>query len=238
MKKHIFKIIIGIIIIIVVALFSFRHIIIGHALKITISKKTNETISLDIGNVYYDILNSSVSFSNSELLFKNTFINKEKTIELSELRFNEIKINNLSIIRLLFKQEVVANKIIIDKPSLWFMENHNPKPFKEKPKEIINSLKQHHDILKNLVVIVNEIEITHGKIDLKSLINNKNHSGSVEFKLLLKKINTSKDNNFEKDEILFAEEHFVKLSKFNYTLPNGDKIITHYQMVTKLILTQ
>jgi len=224
MKKHIFKIILGIILFVGIALFSFRHVIVGHALKITISKKTNETISLKIGNIYYDILNSSVSFSNSELVFSNTYINEEKTIELSELKFDKIQINNLSILRLLFKREVVANKFIIAKPSLWFMENHNPKPFKEKPKEIINSLNQHHDILKNLVVIVNEIEITHGKVDLKSLIDNKEHSGSVEFKLLLKKINTSKKQNFDNNTILFAEEHFVKLSSFNYMLPNGDKI--------------
>ncbi|MFK5857521.1 MAG: hypothetical protein QM503_15430 [Bacteroidota bacterium] len=224
MRKKILIIIIGIVLLVVIAIFSFRHIIVGHALKITISKKTNQTISLDIGEVYYDILNSSVSFSNSELLFNNTFLNEEKTIELSELKFDQVKIDNLSILRLIFKREVVADKFTVAKPSLWFMKNNNPQPFKEKPKEIIKSLKKHHDILKNLTVIVGEIEITHGKIDLKSIINNEEHSGSVEFKLLLKKINTSNKQDFDEDKILFAEEHFVKLSKFNYTMPNGDNI--------------
>ncbi len=224
MKKRILLFFGVIILIIGIALLLFRHTIIGHALKVSINKKTDQTISLKIGEVYYDIINSTVSFTDSELLFNNTFLNKDKTIELSQLKFDEIKIYDLSIIKLIFKREVIADKFTIAKPSLWFMENHNPKLFKEKPKEIINSLKQHHDILKDLTVIIGEVEITHGKIDLKSIINKKEHNGSVEFKLLLKKINTSKKQSFDEDKILFAEEHFVRLSNFNYTLPNGDKI--------------
>ena len=224
MKKRILIIFISLLVIIGIALFSFRHVIIGHALQITISKKTDKTISLDIGDVYYDIFNSSVSFSNSELLFNNTYLNQEKTIELSQLKFDKIEIDNLSILKLIFKREVIAKKLIITKPSLWFMENHNPTPFKEKSKAILKSLKQHHDILKNLTIIVDEVEITHGMVDLKSLIAKKEQNGSVEFKLLLKKINTSIKQDFNKTKILFAEEHFVKLSNFNYTLPNGDII--------------
>jgi len=224
MKKYILLSIIVIILIVGVVLLIFRHTIIGHALKVSINKKTDQNISLKIGEVYYDILNSTVSFTDSELIFNNTFLNEEKTIELSELKFDEIKIYDLSILKLIFKRQVVANKFTISKPSLWFMENNNPQLFKEKPKEIIRSLKQHHDILKNLTVIIGEVEITHGKIDLKSIINKEKHNGSVEFKLLLKKINTSKKQSFDDDKILFAEEHFVKLSNFNYTLPNGDKI--------------
>ena len=103
MKKYISIFIISIVVIIVIALLVFRHAIIGHALKVSINKKTNQTISLNIGDIYYDILNSTVSFTNSEFLFNNTFLNQNKTIELSQLKFDEIKINNLSVYQLIFK---------------------------------------------------------------------------------------------------------------------------------------
>lgn len=224
MKKRIFIIILSIILIAGVTLFLFRHVIIGHAFKVTISKKTNKTITINIGHVHYSVINSSVSFTDSKLSFNNTYLNKEETIELSELKFDEIKFDGLSLLNLIFKREVIADKFIVAKPSLWFSENDNPIPFKKRPKEIINSLKEHHDILGNLTIIVDEIEITNGIIDLKSIINAEEHSGSVEFKLLLKNFNTSKENVFDEDRILFAEDHFVKLSNFNYTLPNGDKV--------------
>ncbi len=223
MKRN-YIIILSIILIVGITLFSLRHAIIGHAFKITISKKTNETVTLDIGHLDYSLFNSTVSFTDSKLSFKNTYINEEKTIELSELKFDGIELEGLSLLHLIFNRTVIANKFIVAKPSLWFSENNNPIPFKKKPQEIIKSLKKQPGILKNLTIVVDEIEITNGTVDLSSLVNKEDHSGSVEFKLLLKNFNTSEESLFHKDRILFAEEHFVKLSNFDYTLPNGDKV--------------
>ena len=206
----------------VIALFFSRHAIIGHMLKISINKKTDKTITLDIGNVDYDVFNSTVSFTNSEFLFSNTYLNKTKTIELSELKFSKIEIYKLSVFRLLFYREVIAQKIIIDAPALWFSEKHKTKAFKEKPKEIIKSLHENHDILKSLVVIVDEFIITNGKIDLNSIIDGEKQNGSVEFTVSLKNINTSKKLSPNENRLLYAEDHFVKLSNFNYSLINGD----------------
>lgn len=222
--KRKYIIIIAIVLTLVIVLFSLRHAIIGHALKITISKKTNETITLKIGHVNYSLINSSVTFSDSELSFNNTYLNKDETVELSELTFDEIRLEGLSLFRLLFKHEVIAKKFTVSRPSLWFSEDNNPIPFKERPKEIIEHLNKHPGLLGRLTIIVDEIEITNGIIDLKSFINNEEHSGSVEFKLLLKNFNTSKESLLDEERILFAEDHFVELSNFNYTLPNGDEI--------------
>ena len=224
MKKRILIIIAVVVLIIIVALFSLRHFVIGHAIKISISKKSNENITLNIGNVNYSMINSSVSFIDSDLSFSNTYLNKEKTIELSELKFDEIKLEGLSLLHLIFKREFIAHKILIKKPSLWFSENDNPIHFKEKPKEIVNSLKEQPDLLGNLTIIVDEFEIINGMVDIKQLIDSEEHTGSVEFRLLLKDFNTSEENIATEDRFLFAEKHFLKLSNFNYFLPNGDKI--------------
>ncbi len=223
-KKHILTIAIVIIAITGSVLFIFRHEIIEHAIKISIRKKTHETISLNIGDVYYDVFNSTVSFTNCDLLFNNIYINSEKTIKLSILRFANINIDGLSLFSLLFERKIIADKFIITKPSLWFNENNNPIYTKEKPKKILESLQSHQDILKNLTVIVGEVEITDGTIELKSLLNNKIQSGSVDFKLDLKKINTTKNLYQDKDRLLFAEEHILTLTNFNYTLPNGNEL--------------
>jgi len=222
--KRKYIIIIAVTLIAVFALFSLRHIIVGHVFKITISKKTNKTITLNVGQVHYSIFKSSVSFTDSKLAFNNTYLNKDETVELSELNFDEIRLEGLSVFHLIFNREVIATKFTVSKPSLWFSEDNNPMPFKERPKEIIEHLKKHPGLLGNLTIIVDEIEITNGMIDLKSLIDNEEYSGSLKFKLLLKNFDTSKESVFEEDRVLFAEEHFVELSDFNYTLPNGDQI--------------
>ena len=207
-----------------IALFLFRHVIIGHALKISINKKTKQTVALNIGDVHYNVLNSSVTFVNSDLSFNNIYVNKEKTIELSELKFDEISLHGISVFRLIFKEELVASKFFVAKPTFWFEENHNPQQFKKRPREIVKSLKQHSDLLGDFVIIVDEIEITHGNVDLTSLIDLDDHSGSAKFKLLLRNFNTSKEQIFEEDRFLFAKEHFFKLSNFNYSLPSGDQL--------------
>ncbi|NQU34433.1 MAG: hypothetical protein HQ521_14470 [Bacteroidetes bacterium] len=224
MKKRIWLILLSIILVIFIALFLFRHIIIGHALKISINKKTKQTVALNIGDVHYNILNSTVTFANSDLSFNNIYLNKEKTIELSQLKFDEISLHGISVFRLIFKEDLVAKKFFVAKPTFWFEENHNPQQFKKRPREIVKSLKEHSDLLGDLVIIVDEIEITHGNVDLTSFIDSDNHNGSAKFKLILRNFNTSKEHIFEEDRFLFAKEHFFKLSNFTYSLPNGDQL--------------
>ena len=222
MKKKALIIFLSLILVILATLFFLRHEIIGHVFKISISEKTRSTVELNIGHLYYDIFSSTVTLKNSDLSFNNIYVNKEKTVVLSDFNFNELRLVNLSIIKLIFKHEVIAAGFIIDTPSLWFQEDNNPRPFKEKPKEIIKSLKKHPDLLGDLKIVVGEIEIIHGKVDLTSIIDEDENKGSVEFKLLLKDINTAEESIFNESSFLFAKHHLFKLSKFNYSLPNGD----------------
>ncbi|MBC8319327.1 MAG: hypothetical protein H8E34_01255 [Bacteroidetes bacterium] len=224
MKKRIFIIVVAVVLILGIILFLLRNVIIGHAFEVSINKKTNQTITFNIGHVDYSIINSSISFTDSKFSFNNTYINKEETVELSEFKFDELKLEDFSLFHLIFNRALIAKKFIIEKPSSWFRENNKPLHFKEKPKKIIRSLKEHPGLLGNLIIKVDEIEITHGKVDIKSLFDNEDHDGSVEFKLLLKNFDTSKEQIFKEDRFLFAKEHFVKLSNLIYTLPNGDQV--------------
>ncbi len=214
---------ISVLLAIVTTLFGLRHAIIGHAFKVSISKKTNQTITFNIGNAHYSVINSSISFTNSDFTFSNTFLNKERTIELSEIKFDELKLEGLSLLHLLFKNELIASKFIISDPLLGFHENNNPIHFHEKPNEIIGSLEKHHDVLGNLTIIVDEIEITHGEVDIMSMLLGEEHDGSVEFTFLIKDFRTSKEKNDE-NRTFFAKNHFVKLNNFYYSFPNGDII--------------
>lgn len=224
MKKRILIVLSAIIFLFIVAIFFLRHEVIGHVFEVSISKKSNKTISLDIGHVYYSILNSSITIDHSKLLFNNTFINDKKTIELSELKFDKIELDGMSLLDLIFEREFIAKKLIIANPSLWFSENDNPRPFKEKPEEIVRSLKDNTSLFGDLTIIVDEFEIINGVVDIKQLIKSEEHNGSVRFRLLLKHFNTSKEKLANEDRFLFAENHFVKLSDFIYHLPNGDII--------------
>lgn len=224
MKYRVLIIILTIIFLSIVTVFIMRHKIIGHAFKVSIREKTNSTVELNIGHLYFDLFSSTVTITNSDFAFQNVYVDEKKSISLSELKFDELSLENLSLFKLIFRHEFIANKVIIDKPSFWFLENNNPKPFRERPKEIIGSLKKHPDMLGSLVVVIGEIEITHGKVDLSSIIDDDENKGSVEFKLLLKDINTQDKELFTEESFLFARHHFFKLSNFNYLLPNGDRL--------------
>ncbi len=221
--KRTYIIIIAVLLVVITVLSGLRHVLIGHAFKVSINKKSNQSITFNIGNAYYSIINSSISFTNSDFSFNNAYLNKEKTIELSVIKFDELKLEGLSLLHLLFKNELIASKFIISNPLLNFHENDNPIHFHEKPKEIIGSLKKHPDILGDFTVIVDEIEITHGEVDIMSMLLGAEHDGSVEFTLLIKDFSTSKEKT-DKNRTFFAKNHFVKLNNFNYSFPNGDII--------------
>lgn len=217
-------VILSTILVIFIVLFYFRHAILRHAFKITIKEKTNSTVIFNIGDLTYNVFNSTVTFRNSDFTFSNVSVNKERSIDLSNFQFNELKISNLSIFKLLFHHELIANKLLVDNPSLWFKQNNNPQPFKEKPKEIITGLRNNPNLLGDLVIIIDELEITHGKVDLTSLIEDKNHKkASVGFKLLLKNINSTTHSFFNEQSFMFARNHFFTFSDFIYEQENGNR---------------
>ena len=222
MKKRWLVVIVSVIVFLFLLIYMLRHVIVAHGFEVSISEKTNQKVVFNIGDVNYHILSNTVSFSNSNLTFSNVFVNSNKTVELSELEFGELQFKNISIIKLLFHQDVIAEKLLISNPSVWFKQKNNPVLFKEKPREVLKTLKQYSGIFGKLKMIFDEIEITHGKLDLNSSSSDIYNYGSVEFMLLLKDFDTS--DTVDSTRLLFAKDHFVKLSNFDYRMLNGDSI--------------
>ncbi len=213
---------VSVVTLLLVVLFLLRHILIGHALEVSIKKKTNQTLTFNIGDVKYNILSNTVSFDNSNFTFSNLYIDKNKSIQLSEFAFDELEFKGLSVLKLIFEREVVADKLMVISPGFWFKQQDNPVPFREKPREIIKTIKQHPNVLGDLVVKINEIEIANGSMDLKADSSYAGHKGSVDFHLLLKDFNTTKSEDTSR--LFFAKEHFVSLSDFGYYRADGDSV--------------
>ncbi|MFA5419261.1 MAG: hypothetical protein WC341_12465, partial [Bacteroidales bacterium] len=73
---------VGIVIALLITVIIMRHEIMGHALTIAISKKTNQQVTLYLDSVDFRILSSTVYLKNAVFSFNNLALNKQKTLEL------------------------------------------------------------------------------------------------------------------------------------------------------------
>ena len=224
MKYKFLKILLLFIVILLAGLYVFRHAILSHAFKISISEKTNKTVELQIGHLYYDMLGSTITFKDSRFKYHNIYVDKKQSIVLSDFKFAELTVEHLSVYKLIFHREFIADKISLVEPSFWFSQKDKKQQFQEKPKEVIKGLKENPKILGNLVVIVNEIIISKGHVDLTSIVGSGKEKSYVEYTLMLKDFNTQKENIFDENSFLFSNKHLLKLTNFDYHFPNGDSI--------------
>lgn len=201
-----------------------RHDILKHAFQISISKKTNQMVEFVIGDLEFDIVNSRISISKSNFEFQNIYINEEKTISLNRFDFNDIVLEGLSLYKLIFYRDIIAKKFTVSDPTFWFKQDETDMRFQENSRQIIRGLQHHPELLGNLVVKVDEIEITQGKIDIHRVFGNNETNGVVNFRLLLKDFNTENEDIFSENKFLFAEHHFLGLYDLNISLENGDDI--------------
>lgn len=224
MLKKIFVVIALVVVLAAIVAFIFRHEILRNALQVTIDRKTNETVEFVIGDLSFNVWKSEITFDKSSFHLNNVYVNKQKSIEINEFTFDELSVVGLSIYHLIVDKEIIADDFIIINPKLLFSEGKDQVKFHEKPEKVIEGLKEQPKLLGDLVIKVNKIEILEGKIDMAESKESDSVTGTVRFKLVLRDFNTQSEDLFNENRVLFAKEHFFKLSDFQYSFPNGDTI--------------
>ena len=203
-----------------------RHEIVGRALTMSISKKTNNHITLEIDSVAYQVLSSTIILKNAVFHFDSLELNKQNTLQLEELRFGEFEMSHISILRLILYREIKARSLFINKPSSSIRSEKGEDTTSIRPEEIIEQINNNKHLFNELVINIEEININGGHFLLeKQELENKS---TFHFDYGFKLHQFSSDKNLFSDStrFLFSKKMLIKLENIRYIHPTGESIST------------
>jgi len=202
-----------------------RHQIIGHALTVTISKKSDINISLKVDSLDYGILSSTIMLYNAALHFDSLELNEEHNLRLRELRFSKIEMSGISLFRLLIFREIVADRLLVSAPSSLLTSNNQSTPAQVNPQDILNGLNKNKNLFGNLIIHIRQIQLSGGRFLMEKKHPNGVSTLGFDYGIQLRQFNTGKALFSDTTRFLFSSQMQVKLDSLHYINPFGDGIV-------------
>ncbi|MDP2671954.1 MAG: hypothetical protein Q8O68_00400, partial [Candidatus Daviesbacteria bacterium] len=217
---------VGIVIALLITGMVMRHEIMGHAITITISKKTNQQVTLYIDSVDFRILSSTVYLKNAVFSFNSLVLNKQKTLELEELRFGEIKMSGISVLRLLIFRRIKANSLVVSEPSSRMKSMNNVESQPVPPNEIIEQIQNNSSIFGKLKIQIEDVHIRAGHFRMEKMDFDKKSTLDFDYGINLHQFDTRSKLLKDTTRLFFSDEMLIRLKNIRYANPSGESLFT------------
>ncbi len=223
MKKAIkvFLYIFGSLVLIVLLVFLFHSSIIKFSLKKLITNKSNGKVELTLDSFSFNPYDGTIVIEKPGLILENIYMNETKSIKLDKVLFEKIVINKLDIRALVFDRNILAEKLLIDKPEFWLTEQGNESKSSFHPDKLINALNQNSDMFSRIIFRINDIEIHYGSIMLAEYTSPDTDPGLVDFTIMLDHFDSQPEDSLPGNRILFSDEFRFRLRNLHKELNSG-----------------
>ena len=130
-------------------------------------------------------------------------------------------IEDISILDVLLDRKILAGKLIIKKPVIWFEEQEGEEKPSFDPDKLLQTLNQSPSEMTKLDITIKVIEIQYGSLSVANEKNDKYRTGYVDFKLILHNFSTQPSPDTAKKKILFSDNFLFKIKNLQKLFPSG-----------------
>ena len=190
-RSKILLISLGVIALLFITIYIFKAGIIVYFLRTAILKQSDGDINLNIKDIQINWIDREISLVEPDLEFKNRYLDSAQTINMTRLVFNRIELDKLHLRSLIFDELFIADKLIIDKPSIYFTEEAGKEQLSIHPEKFLGSFGKGSDNQKRLDLEIAEVEVKYGSIRIKQDTSHKDEPEIIDFTIILKNLNTN-----------------------------------------------
>ncbi|MFA5419703.1 MAG: hypothetical protein WC341_14725, partial [Bacteroidales bacterium] len=189
-------------------------------------KENNQQVTLYLDSVDFRILSSTVYLKNAVFSFNNLALNKQKTLELEELRFGEIKMSGISALRLLFFRRIKANSLVVSGPSSRMKSTNNVESQPVPPNEIIEQIQNNSSVFGKLKIQIEDVHIRAGHFRMEKMDFDKNSMLDFDYGINLHQFDTRLKLLKDTTRLFFSDEMLIRLKNIRYANPSGESLFT------------
>jgi hypothetical protein len=206
-RAHKILIVIGAFILLdVIAAIVFRHQIASYALRTVIKSSTDDKVILKIDSTYFSPFQGTVSLTGPDIYFTDAYLDEKHSMKLKRISLDEILINDISIIDVLFNRHILAGHLIIKKPVIWFEEEEGTEKSSFDPDKLMQTLNQTPSNISDLDISIKDIEIQYGTLNIAGDKIDKFAPSYVDFKLILHNFSTQPPADTSIKKVLFSDD--------------------------------
>jgi len=211
----------AVILLAVVASIIFRHQIASYALRSVIKNRSDGKVVLTIDSTYFSIIKGTVMLTGPNISFSDTYLDESHSVKLKRISLEQILIDDISIIDVLVDRNILAGKLIIKRPLIWFEEQEGLEKSTFNPDKLLQILNQSASKDLRLNISIKNIEIQYGSLNMENEKADKYGSAYVDFKLLLNNFSTLPPLDTSIKKILFSDNFLFKIKNLQKLFPSG-----------------
>lgn len=206
---------------ILLALFFSRHVIASYALRSVVKSQSEGRIILDIHEIVFNPFRGTVKLIGPDLHFTDSYLNEAKSIKLNRISLSQILIDGISIFDVLANRRIFAERLILEKPVIWFEEENGKEQSSFDPDKLMASLHHKPENLTSLNIFIRNVEIHYGSINLTAELADKFAPGFVDFKLILNNFSTQLPADTTIKKVLYSDNFLFKIKNLQKVFASG-----------------
>ena len=218
--KRTAKILLYLIVVFISLLAIFHDFLLNNLVKDILTEKSKGEIQLSSESFHLGLHYGTVSINKPVLVFKDLFLDEAKTIKIEKVGFNEVKIDRLDLISLIFKREIRAGRFLVSKPEFWIIGGGEEKKSEIHPEGFVKAMKRNKDAFSDFVINVDKIEIRYGSINLSQPLLLHNKTGKVDFTITIDSLTTYVDSITGK-RVFNTEDMLFKIKGLHNVIREG-----------------
>lgn len=211
----------GVLLLLLLLIIVFHSSIISFSLQKIIFNKSEGKVELTLNSFQIKLIESAIIIDKPTLVLQDIYTDESKNVKVDSIVFENIEIDKLDLLKLFLKRNIMAGKILIDKPQFWLTEQGTESKSSFHPDKLIKILNQNPDMFSKMIFRIDNIEIHYGSVMMSEYTAENADPGLVDFTIMLENFDSHPTDSTNTNRILFSEEFRFRLKDLHNTLKSG-----------------
>jgi len=148
------------------ALWLARNVIVNYAFTRLVKVETNDKVHFSINDLNFDVWSQNVLVDSLNLTFDSVYIDSTRRSTLESLKFAGVSIEKFDILSLLFKKQIIADRLIFIKPDIFIITDGGGKAEIGNPEKVLEIIENSSSYSVGVKAHIGSVELRYGQIDI------------------------------------------------------------------------
>lgn len=194
------------------ALWLARNVIVNYAFTRFVKVETNDMVHFSINDLNLNVWSQNVLVDSLNLTFDSVYIDSSRRSTLESLKFAGVTIEKFDILSLLFKKQLIADRLIFAKPDVFIITNGGGKAEIGNPEKVLEIIEHSSSCNVGVKAHIGSVELRYGQIDISDMKDPAVKFTTKSLSIFLDDFNTIEKKKWVAGREFFSRSLYLKAS--------------------------